>query len=539
MQITTITGLLALPLLSGLAIAQNPQLLTPINAAPAAAKNWDAAERARNQTAVRSEFVRFNTNSLMQLPMAGRSPLGSFEVQLFGKSHTLDINESRVVQGYRVFEGRVRGRHGDTAIVVAPDQKTVFATLHMVDDSYVVSWANHSDIHVVHDLDDSRNHLKCGCCNPPAGFQISPATPSTGGNNNGGGTPSAAGTVIDVAIFYTNRAMASAGSRAAMQTQVVTAITKANRTNTNSNAPIEFRLVLMAGVNYAETGGTNDLGRFASRSDGIMDGVHAKRDAVGADLMHLITQPPSLQYCGVGYLMNTNSSGFASSAFAVTVRSCISGNTVAHEMGHNIACHHDPANAGGALFRHAYGFRTANNALRTTMAYRPGSRVEMWSNPAIRNSGFAMGTTNQNNTLTVTKTRAAVAGFRKAKDIEYRNVGGEITGVKGVPALTGVGITKSNTILPKITLANYANGAPGIIVMGLTPVRVPFLGGLLVPNTDFVASIRGRSNGGDIVLDASGLSTSSLRNLWIQTFWLDQAAVQGLAATPGIRMLLQ
>ncbi len=534
-------GVLPLCFPSVFLAAQNPELLTPVQSPPAASKAWDLQEKASNPWVVRSAFVRIDTASLMNLPMTGKAPLASYSLRLFGKSLTLDINESHTVLGYRVFEGRVRGRLGDTCLVVAPDQTTVYSTIYLLDESYVLAYAGHSNIHVLQAMDESRGNLRSIPMDPGPAAKASAAVGLPGGKQSSGGSsgPQSAGTRIDVAVFYTNRAMSSAGSRAAVEASIVTAMTKANRTCTNTSTPANFRLVLMSGVNYAEDGSTSDLGRFRATNDSIMDGVHAKRDAVGADLMHLITQPARLQYCGVGYLMNTNSTSFASAAFAVTVRSCISGNTVAHEMGHNIACHHDPQNAGGALFSHAYGFRTSDSRYRTTMSYSPGSRVEVWSNPALTYAGYKMGATNQDNNLTITKTRAAVSRFRATKDIEYRNIGGAINGSKGDPVLAGVGILTSNTVKPAITLSNYRAGAVGSLVIGITPVKIPFLGGTLIPSPDFVIPIPGRSNGAAITLDASALSASTLSNIWVQMLWLDAAAVQGVSATPGYRILLR
>jgi hypothetical protein len=72
-----------------------------------------------------------------------------------------------------------------------------------------------------------------------------------------------------------------------------------------------------------------------------MDQVHALRNTLAADLVHLIVANGGGS-CGIGYVMSDVSSSFESFAFAVTARSCVSSNlSMAHEMGHNMGLQHD------------------------------------------------------------------------------------------------------------------------------------------------------------------------------------------------------
>ena len=76
--------------------------------------------------------------------------------------------------------------------------------------------------------------------------------------------------------------------------------------------------------------------------DGFMDGVHARRDQLGADLVSLIVDNDTGS-CGVAWLMQTPSVTFAPQAFSVTVYDCISPNyTFGHELGHNMGAAHAP-----------------------------------------------------------------------------------------------------------------------------------------------------------------------------------------------------
>ena len=87
---------------------------------------------------------------------------------------------------------------------------------------------------------------------------------------------------------------------------------------------------------------------FEDPSDGHMDDVHALRDRVGADLVHLIVGRSD--NCGAAYV---------GSAFGITLRRC-GGDTFTHELGHNMGLHHDRYqvhhNEGGVSPHPAYGY---------------------------------------------------------------------------------------------------------------------------------------------------------------------------------------
>lgn len=119
----------------------------------------------------------------------------------------------------------------------------------------------------------------------------------------------------------------------------------------------------------------------------------------------------------------------------------------------------------------------------------------------------------------------------------FVRIGGGISGINGNPRFTGEGFINNPANPPKITLSNYRANTLGVFVIGLTPIKVNYFGGLLVPSPDIVVGITG--NGSAIVLDASALRTSSLSNLWTQAFYIDSAAQQGLSATSGYRILIK
>jgi hypothetical protein len=251
--------------------------------------------------------------------------------------------------------------------------------------------------------------------------------------------------------------------------------------------------------------------------------------------MQLLFDPPAAQFCGQAFLMSTLSTGFASSAFGVTWRACLANHSLTHECGHNMGCHHDYANAGGAIYPYAHGHRTPDNAYRTIMAYPPGARVNRWSGPAVVYQGYTMGVANAaDNVLTLANTSTTVAAFRPTRTLRWCDLGGGIAGAAGLPTLTGAG-TINLVVPPTLTLRDFAANAPGVLIVGAAEINVPLFGGTLVPSPDVALAVFGTSS--EIVHDASWLANLTPgTEVWFQAAFLDGAAVHDVAASDAVKV---
>ena len=128
-------------------------------------------------------------------------------------------------------------------------------------------------------------------------------------------------------VFYTPAARISAGGRAAIQAEIDLYVAETNLAFETSGARPRVALVAREEVDYVETAGGGHDGRLRNPSDGYMDDVHAVRDRVGADLVHLIIGAEvDVNWCGVAFLGD---------AFAITRQGC-GGWVFAHELGHNL-----------------------------------------------------------------------------------------------------------------------------------------------------------------------------------------------------------
>ena len=227
------------------------------------------------------------------------------------------------------------------------------------------------------------------------------------------------GSVVDVLVVYTPAVRAAAGGTAAINAHIDNAAAVTNTAYADSGVNQRIRVVYRAETAYAESGSGTALGALRGSGDGQMDEVHALRNTYGADLVALMGVFSDA--CGVAYLMTSVSATFASSAFSVTAWDCAVGNrSFAHELGHNMGLHHDPANAGGqGAYSYAYGYQDPDN-FRTVMAYACAGgtcpRVGRFSNPNSTYNGRVTGTANQNNVLALNNTAFWVANFRQAID---------------------------------------------------------------------------------------------------------------------------
>ncbi len=232
------------------------------------------------------------------------------------------------------------------------------------------------------------------------------------------------GSLIDVMVLYTTAARVGAGGTGAIESLINLGVGETNTAYANSQVIERLRLVHSAEVSYTETGSSStDLSRLRGTSDGFIDEIHALRDTVKADLVTLIINTSSDGACGVGYLMAGVNPGFASSAFNVVRRSCVSPNySFGHELGHNQGLNHareDPIGTGA--FSYSYGYKDPGNLFRTVMAYTCSGggcpRVLHFSNPAVNYNGRPTGISGDfpnsaDNAQSLNNSRVTVANFR-------------------------------------------------------------------------------------------------------------------------------
>ncbi len=285
----------------------------------------------------------------------------------------------------------------------------------------------------------------------------------------GGGdvVPGVAGdaVVVDVMVIYTAAARAGAGSAAAMNALVDLAVAEANTAYSNSSVALTLNLVYRGEVNYTESGSANtDLTRLQSGSNSQLAAIQTLRNTYGADIVTLVTESMAT-YAGLAYVMSPVSSGFSPFAFNVVKRQYLTGSYVyAHELGHNMGCQHDRANAGfQGAYDYSYGHHldVSSTIYRTVMAYAPGTRIPYFSNPDVNYSGVATGiastaTNSANNALSLSNAIPTIASFYSSSSFfNFDETGVSVNEDDGTVTLTVLrtGTAATNTTVAYSTVA--------------------------------------------------------------------------------------
>ena len=236
------------------------------------------------------------------------------------------------------------------------------------------------------------------------------------------------GSSIDVLVAYTPSARSNRGGTAAVQATIESAVAWTNGAYERSGISTRIRLAHMVEVSYTESssGMATDLVKLRGSSDGDMDEVHSLRDTYGADMVALITENSPYDYCGIGYLMTSVTTGFAPWAFTVTDGRCLPA-TLAHELGHNQGMHHDRyVTSGSGAYSYSYGYVDTTARWRTVMAYSSEcsdlgiscGRIQNFSNPGVNYDGRPTGVStasasSAHNARTLNNTAYTVSNFRR------------------------------------------------------------------------------------------------------------------------------
>jgi len=344
--------------------------------------------KARGRWVRNQRSVNITAAALRALNPISPAPHTEFTIDLFSDGTQLAVlspgNEPQGTLYYRTWTGQLT-QDKDSEVTLVTKNSAVAGTIRKGRIIYEIK-PSADGTHDVTEIDSellpsdhhpvsvSSDELTAG---DVAAGMAAPALPPA--------TAADSGTLIDVMVVYSATAKNANGGQNGIEALIALGISLANTAFTNSQINTQFRLVHTAETAYAETGNYNtDLGRLRSTNDGFMDEVHTLRNTHKADLVTLIEDNIG-DACGVAYVMSSVNANFANSAFSVVEDDCISGYTLAHELGHNMGSMHDRAEGGTGAYPYSFGHKEAGK-FRTIMAY-PCSpscpRINHFSNPNV------------------------------------------------------------------------------------------------------------------------------------------------------------
>lgn len=261
---------------------------------------------------------------------------------------------------------------------------------------------------------------------------------------------------IDVMVAYTQDAEDGAGGPEGMEALIHESIQLTNLAYENSDIAQRMRLVHTTKVDYTESSNsTTHRADLQGTADGEMDGIHALRDAHGADIVLLITETSEAGNCGRAYIMDPVSDAHADWAFGVVKRECSADNlSFPHEVAHIMSARHqDDGNVTPFAYAHGH-FVTAPSdgsgmGWETIMSKRGDcARQIFFSNPDLSFSPTGSATTDpmgtaadRDNSRVLDQTAATVANFRcsspNVSDVWMKDRW-EDTGLEPDPATAGM-----------------------------------------------------------------------------------------------------
>ncbi len=213
---------------------------------------------------------------------------------------------------------------------------------------------------------------------------------------------------LDILVVYTWTAALNWADRGGARAAIRSAGDYLNLVLRNGNIGVSARIVHMAQLSGLDRVGRDETGYYESsiitqlRYNGE---AHRLRREYGADLVHLFTgESPWVLggACGQHYVLprGGTAEGFSEVAYGWTSNACSDdGPIFAHEVGHGLGAHHDPANGGSPQFafrRYAFGHGNLDRIpnVGTIMSYT-GQGEPYLSSVRVKPQGRVIGIANE------------------------------------------------------------------------------------------------------------------------------------------------
>lgn len=350
------------------------------------------------------QVVRHRPVTVDAAALRARGP-SEVRLELFADAEVVaDLSPSDSgVTGWQAWSGTVAG-DADSSVVVTTDGATTSALVVTDGSTYRVRTTADGE-QLVQEIAPFAGEGDDTIVPPPPDEPTSAPSPAAGD----AGEPEVAGDlppypVIDVLVGYTPQALSLAGSVATLNAEIAQAISLSNTAFADSGIDGRFNLAGTQAV--PENLSCSSLAAVRATGDGVADGLHTRRDQLGADVVTVLTGPGcgGTGSCGIGYRPVTlDQIRDGSNKFSLASYECAADNlSLPHEIGHNLGMNHDryvavPGEAN--LFPYDYGYAYPAGGWRTVMAYNnvciaagtSCTRLVRFSNPDLTYGGVPTG----------------------------------------------------------------------------------------------------------------------------------------------------
>ena len=373
---------------------------------------------ANNPTIKRTRLVNIDLNILNASKDNKNSAATPFILNLFDNKSLVAINKQvKVTNRGFIWEGFIQNEPLSTVTLVV-NNNIVAGNIVYPNGRYQIRFVG-NNVHSIQEIDERRM---------PADEPYVPSPQSSEPQvdlkkNTNQALDSA--DRIDVMVAYSATTRAAAGGTAAMQALIDLAISETNAAYVRSGVTFRLNLVHSVEVAYTEQSSLDHaLNCITSTSDGCLDNIHSLRDTYKADLVSFWVENGG-NYCGLAWLMQNVSSGFANNGFSTVATNCATGYySFGHELGHNMGLRHDTfVDTSTTPYAHAHGYAYPAGQWRSIMAYNNActaagvncTRLQFFSNPNKTQNGVATGhATTADNARVLNATASTVANFRQA-----------------------------------------------------------------------------------------------------------------------------